>query len=84
MSAEADDLANNILPGVIEVIVKTGNLGGLTANQDFYDAGVTSVMALPILLDIEDLYEVSIPDGIFVTARTPQALAKIVAGLREG
>ena len=41
-------------------------------------------MALPILLDIEDRYEVSIPDGVFVSAGTANALAEIIAGLRQG
>jgi acyl carrier protein len=82
MSSAIDELTNSILPGVIEIIIRTGNLGALRADQDFYDAGVTSVMALPILLDIEDRYGVSIPDGAFIGARTPQALAEIIAALR--
>jgi acyl carrier protein len=76
------DGPDGIVQGVIEIIGRNGNVGGLTADQDFYDAGVTSVAALPILLDIEDHFAVSIPDGVFVAARTPQALAEIIAGLR--
>lgn len=82
MSLEQNDLPG-ILPGVIEVIGATGNLTGLTPDQDFYDAGITSVMALPILLDLEDRYQVSIPDDLFIAARSPRAVAEIILGLQK-
>ncbi len=82
MSLTARD-PNAILPGVIEILSRTGKLDGLSPDQDFYDAGITSVMALPILLDIEDRYEVSIPDGVFVGARTAHDLANIIAELQQ-
>ena len=83
MALTADE-TNTILPGVIEILSQTGKLDQLSPDEDFYDAGITSVMALPILLDIEDRYEVSIPDSVFVSARTANALAEIIAGLRQG
>ena len=82
MLAETNDL-DSILPGVIEIICKTGNLEGLAPDQDFYDAGVTSVMALPILLDLEDRYAVSITDDAFIAARSPKAVAEIILTLRQ-
>jgi hypothetical protein len=39
-------------------------------------------MALPILLDLEDCYQVSIPDDLFIAARSPRAVAEIILGLR--
>ncbi|MDQ6759065.1 MAG: acyl carrier protein [Acidobacteriota bacterium] len=72
-----------ILPGVLEVIATVGNLKtALTPDQDFYDAGITSVMALPILLELEDRYQITIPDELFIAARSPLAVAEIIAGLR--
>ena len=71
-----------ILTQVIETIARIGNLNGLAPDQDFYDAGTTSIMALPILLDLEDAYQVSIPDDKFIAARTPRALADLIASLR--
>ena len=53
MALTADE-TNTILPGVIEILSQTGKLDQLSPDEDFYDAGITSVMALPILLDIED------------------------------
>jgi acyl carrier protein len=72
-----------ILPEVIEMITRAGNLRDLSGTQDFYDAGVTSIMALPILLDIEDRYGICIPDSTFVSARTALAVAQIVEALRK-
>lgn len=82
MSLENGDLST-ILPGVIEVIAKTGNLSDLKADEDFYNAGITSVMSLPILLDLEDRYEVSLPDDRFITARSARAIAEIILDLRK-
>jgi len=82
MSLEQDELSR-ILPGVTQVIVTTGNLNGLMPDQDFYDAGITSVMALPILLELEDRYQVSFPDDRFITARSPRTLAEIILDLRS-
>ena len=81
MSVENSELSS-ILSGVIEVIVATGNLKGLEPDEDFYDAGISSVMSLPILLDLEDRYGVSLPDDRFISARSPRALAEIIADLK--
>ena len=72
-----------ILTQVTETIARMGNLNGLAPDQDFYEAGITSIMALPILLDLEDVFQVSIPDDRFIAARTPLALADLIASLRE-
>jgi acyl carrier protein len=69
---------------VIEIICKVGGVQSLTPDQDFYDAGLTSVMALPLLMEIEDRFQVSIPDDRFIHARTPRALSEIVTDLSRG
>jgi acyl carrier protein len=82
MSLEQNDLTS-IVPGVVEVIVSVGKIEGLAPDQDFYDAGVSSIMALPILLELEDRYQVSIPDDRFIAARSPRAVAEIILALRK-
>jgi acyl carrier protein len=77
-------VCSTTLKEVIEVICQIGNVEGLSADQDFYDAGATSVTALPILLEIEDRFQVSIPDEQFIEARTPQALAALITNLKTG
>ncbi len=83
MSLNNNDLLS-ILPGVTEVIVTTANLKELLPDQDFYDAGITSVMALPILLELEDRYQVSIPDDRYIAARSIRAVAEIILDLKKG
>jgi len=72
-----------VLTQVTDTIAKIANLNALAPDQDFYDAGATSLMALPILLDLEDMYSVSIPDDRFIAARTPRALAELIASLQK-
>ena len=69
---------------VIEVVCKVGGIQTLEPDQDFYDAGFTSVMALPLLMEMEERFQVSIPDERFVKARTARALREIINSLQEG
>ena len=75
---------SDVLSDVIKIIGATGNVMGLTPDQDFYDAGVTSVLALPILLELEDQFQVSIPDDLFIAARTARAMADVITKLQQG
>ena len=47
-------------------------------DQDFYEAGVTSVQALPLLLELEERFRVSIPDDQFVAARSARRLSEMI------
>jgi acyl carrier protein len=49
---------------------------------DIYEAGLTSIMVLPLLSEIEDTFGLTIPDNEFLDARTPAALAEMVQRLR--
>jgi len=59
-------------------------LGGKTLDHDddIYEAGLTSIMALPLLCEIENAFGLSISDNEFLDARTPRALAQMVHRLR--
>jgi acyl carrier protein len=70
------------LGAIIEMISKVGGVASLEPDQDFYDAGFTSVMALPLLMEMEDQFQVSIPDDRFIQARTARALHQVVADLK--
>jgi len=72
------------LSAIIEIIQRVGNIQTLDPDQDFYDAGFTSVQALPLLMEMEDQFQVSIPDDSFVNARTPRALDRIITDLKKG
>lgn len=46
--------------------------------EDFYDAGMTSIMTLPLLVEIEQRFGVTIPEYEFSDARTAQELAACI------
>ena len=55
----------------------------LGADQDFYDAGVTSVQALPLLMELEARFDVAIPDDRFVAARSAAGLSAVIREIKE-
>jgi acyl carrier protein len=74
---------SQLLTAVIGVISEIGGLADLQPDQDFYDAGLTSVQALPLLLELEARLDVTIPDDQFMAARTARGLSDVVRGIRE-
>ena len=71
------------LATLVELICQIGDIRGLTPDQDFYDAGFSSVNVLPLLMEVEDRFQVSIPDERFISARTARGLQEVIAGLKE-
>jgi len=67
---------------IIATVCQQGGLTSLAEDQDLYDAGVSSLQALGLLLELEDVFGVSIPDTEFVKARTPRALLEIIDAQR--
>jgi acyl carrier protein len=59
-------------------------ISDLQPDQDFYDAGVTSVQALPLLMELEDRFEVAIPDDRFIAVRNTRALCAVIAEIKTG
>ncbi len=59
-------------------------LGRMSVNmdEDIYVAGLTSIMALPFLVEVEDAFKLAIPDAGFLAVRTPRDLAEMVQHLR--
>ena len=72
------------LATVIEIICSVGGLARLEPDQDYYDVGLTSVQALPLLLELEDRFQVGIPDDRFINARTATQLCELIAELGSG
>jgi acyl carrier protein len=65
------------------IVCRVGKLGALRPDEDFYDAGFSSVSALELLLELEAECGVTIPDDLFVTARTVRDLHSLIAGRRK-
>jgi acyl carrier protein len=72
------------LEAVESIIREVCGISGLHPDQDFYDAGVTSVQALPLLMELEDRFEVAIPDDRFITVRNTRALCAIITEIKTG
>jgi acyl carrier protein len=68
---------------IIERVCHVAGLKSLEADQDIYDAGMSSLHALGLLLELEDTFAVAIPDVEFMKARTPRALSEIIAAARS-
>ena len=79
----SDHLDN--LDAVLNAIRDVTGVTLVQPDQDFYDAGVTSVQALPLLLELEDRFQVTIPDDQFVAARSARRLCEMIQdiGKRE-
>lgn len=75
-------MGNPDLLTILGIISRAGGLADLKPDQDFYDAGISSVMALPLLMDLEDNFGVTIPDQEFIAARTASTLEALIANIR--
>jgi acyl carrier protein len=71
------------LDRILLLIRETGRVESVGGDDDFYEAGFSSVNALTLLLELETTFEVSIPDDQFVEARTPRALEGMILTLKK-
>ena len=67
------------LARVIRIIARAGKLDALGPDDDFYAAGVDSMGAIDVVLDLEQEFGVAVSDEQFGAARTPRAVAAVVA-----
>jgi acyl carrier protein len=71
------------LTRVTTIVCAAGSLAHIDADEDFYEAGVSSISALQLLMDLEEAFGISVPDDQFIGARTARALHEIVVGLQQ-
>ena len=71
------------LDRITEIVCGVGKLSYVGPDDDFYLAGLSSINALELLLELEEECEVSIPDDEFITARSPRALFAVIDRLKE-
>jgi acetyltransferase-like isoleucine patch superfamily enzyme/acyl carrier protein len=71
------------LRGVTELIQGLLGVERLELDEDFYEAGVTSIMVLPLMIELAERFGVTIPQVEFLDARTPRALSLQIAELIE-
>lgn len=71
------------LDAVLDAIRDVTGVNLLQPDQDFYDAGVTSVQSLPLLLELEERFQVTIPDDQFVAARSARRLSEMIQDISK-
>ncbi len=67
---------------ITATIRELANIPALAPDQDIYNAGMSSVQALQLLVELETQFEVTLPDEAFVAARTVQALKILIHSQR--
>lgn len=65
-----------------QVICRVGNLETIEEDDVLGEAGFSSMNALALLMELEDLYDITIPDDRFIEARTPRDLYNLIAAIR--
>lgn len=68
---------------ISEFVTRVGKIPGVGPDDDFYDAGFSSVNALDLLLELEEAFGVSIPDEQFIGARSVRSLDEMVSHLKR-
>jgi D-alanine--poly(phosphoribitol) ligase subunit 2 len=71
------------LDAVLNTIRDVTGVSQLQPDQDFYEAGVTSVQSLPLLLELEERFQVTIPDDQFVAARSARRLSEMIQDISK-
>ena len=72
------------IDSITAVVTRVGGISQVGPDQDIFEAGVSSVAALELLLELESTFGVSIQDDEFVNARTPRQLLDMVGRLVGG
>lgn len=65
-----------------EMLKRLLNHEDMGDDENIYEAGLSSIMVLPLLSEIEETFGLTIPDSEFLDAHTPRALAQVVQRVR--
>jgi acyl carrier protein len=71
------------LPTIVGIVQTTGKISTVAPDEDFYEAGFSSINALQLLMELEAAFDITIPDDEFVTARTCRSLDALVSRLTQ-
>ncbi len=74
----------DLLLSITQLLARVASMEPPSPEVDIYEAGLASTDALTLLIELEDTFGISVPDDRFIEARTPTALAALVASLQEG
>jgi acyl carrier protein len=71
-------LTADILTQVQDLVARIAKIPRPDADADMYTAGLASVDALELLVELEDAFGVAIPDDRFVNVRTAGELTTLI------
>jgi acyl carrier protein len=77
-------LTAEILSAVQGLVARIAKIPPPDADGDMYSAGLKSVDALELLLEVEDAFGVAIPDDRFVAVRSCRELTALIGELATG
>jgi acetyltransferase-like isoleucine patch superfamily enzyme/acyl carrier protein len=87
LHAEVDptqkEYAETDLETLKEVLCRLIGRESIVEDEDIYQAGLTSIMVLPLLTEIEDTFQLTVLESDFLNARTPRSLAEMIQRLRN-
>lgn len=63
---------------IAATICQLARITELPPEKDVYDAGMSSLQALQLLVEFETQFEVTLPDEDFVKCRTVRAFASLI------
>jgi acyl carrier protein len=70
---------------IIRIVCRIANLARLDPTQDYFDAGLESVQALELLVELESRFGINLSDEEFARTRTVRDLGRLVtAGKASG
>jgi acyl carrier protein len=80
----AIEYAERDLQVVTEILCRLLNKQAvsLDADKNLYELGLTSITVLPLLVELEGSFKVTVPDEEFMEARSARMLARLIGQLR--
>lgn len=76
------ELSNITTQAVLDTIRAVAEINELGPDQDFYNAGLTSLASLTLLLELEDRFNIQIADDRFISCRTANDLSALIEELQ--
>jgi acyl carrier protein len=68
---------------VAAIVCRLANLAQLEPEQDYFDAGLASVQALELLLEVESEFGVSLSDDQFAEVRSVRQLTGLITAQQD-
>lgn len=67
---------------IAAVICQLAKINTLRPDEDIYTAGISSIQAFQLLVELEAQFSVTLPDEAFVAARTVRTLERLIVSQR--